>query len=355
VPPSGSAPPGWNQPLLSAAGEFDDLSATFDPIAGGLHIAAAIAVGSGDSRGIVYANGRVLNGGERVTTAPLGQDGLGYDGEPDIAVDADGTVWIVFTRYECAGCTPTISSGVFVTNNVDGAWSEPVQIAGAQAYDPSIVVRGGIAHVTYAFGQMPEQPAYPIYYATNETGSWTSLELAANASLPRLIFDGEGIPVAVYSTTTGIGWTSFPSIDAQGTQEVPGPSGEVDGLFVTLDDSALVHLVYADPSGGLYEEGQHLSGGWTTPVPVNVGRLQLDSVRFAGGGVGVVGTGRGLDEPGAAFVYGSDGRTVPIISGEVTRTDLTGDSNFYSIVYAYAGTVGTAEHGIWFTGHNGGL
>lgn len=328
------------------------MAATFDPIAGGLHIAAAIAVGSGDSRGIVYANGRVLNGGERVTTAPAGQDDLGYDGEPDIAVDTDGTVWIVFTRYDCAGCTPTISSGVFVTNNTAGIWSEPVQVAGAQAYDPSIVVSGGIAHVTYASGQMPEQPSYPSYYATNATGSWTSRELAPNASLPRLILDAAGIPTAAYSTPSGIGWATFLTADGQVTQDVPGPTGEVDGLFVALGETGLPHVVYADPAGGWFDATQQIGGDWSAPVEVRVGNVLLDAIRIAGG-FGVVGSGRGLADGGAYVVFGSIGQTSPIVSGEVTRTDLTGDINAYVFVYAYAGTA--AEHGIWFTVHNGDL
>jgi hypothetical protein len=350
VSPSASASAfayGWTAPALIAPGEFDDLALTIDND-GSAHVAGAVAIGAGDSRGIWYMTNK--SGGwiaEQVTRAPAGQDDEEYDGEPDIAVDVDGTVWIAFTRYDCGGCTPTISNAIYVTNNKGGSWSEIEEVAGSQAYGPSIAAENGIAHLAYAFGQMPEQPSYPSHYATNASGDWVATRIASGAAHPQLAIGPDGVPRVAYATPSGVTVGYFPGADATSFTDVPGPSGEVDALFYSVDALGRTHLVWMGPSLPMHHVFQDTDGTWSEPAAVANDRLRLDAVAGLADG-SLISSARSLDEAvlGPYFTKGLSAEATRLASGETTMTDVAvhGAINF---VYSYAGD--QAVHGIWYT------
>lgn len=345
---------GWSVPELIGAGEFDDVSMAVDA-RGTVHVAAAISIGAGDSRGIVYmtnASGQWTT--EQVTVAPSGQDSEEYDGEPDIAVDpADGSVWIAFTRYDCGGCTPGQSNAILVMNDGSGSWTAPEQVAESQAHDPSLAVSNGVAHLAYAFGQMPGQPNFPSFYATNESGSWVSTQLAPEATLPQLMLEEETldsvppVPVVAYSHPTGVSLTWLLS-DAQTTTTVTGPDSSVEALFLLLDPVGLIHVVWDDGAGVLHDVTVG-DGPSTTGPDLTLNRLLVDGVASLDNGLLV--SARGLDEANLGpWSVGSTGIRTRLVAGETTMTDIAysgrrGDSPHF--VYSYAGD--QADHGIWYS------
>lgn len=335
----------WPLAALVGAGDFDDFDMAVDAT-GGVHIAAAIGIGAGDRRGLVYLTNR--SGGwteEQVTTAPPGQDDLEFDGEPDIAVDADGTVWIAFTRYDCGGCTPTISDGVYVMNNAGGTWSQPEEIAATQAYGPSLDVRAGVAHLAYSSGQMPEGSSYPAYYATNESGTWVSSQFVTGARLAQLALSQGGVAQVAYITATGVSLNSFPSADAFLTSQVPGPGENADGLVHFVDPAGRTHILWSEGSPVMHEVVKDASGRWSEPTDVIFDLLTPDTI--TSDGFELYSSARSFEEGGAWFVLGADATAIQIATGEVVKTDLVTAAGRLYFAYSFAGA--EADHGIWFT------
>jgi hypothetical protein len=342
TPPVGS----WRFPVLTEPGEFDDLALAVDDV-GRAYVAASIAIGAGDSRGIVYlTSSRGSWAAEQVTTAPPGQDGLGYDGEPDIAVAPDGTVWIAFTRYECAGCTPTISSGVYVINNGGGSWSKPEQVGASQSYDPSIAVNSSGAHLAYSFGQMPGLDAYPGFHASNELGSWTSTQLDDNSFRPQIALGRDDIPLVAYGTPRGVTVNSF-VFDSAAFSDVPGPTGEVNALFFTVDKTDRQHVIWEGANLPMQQVIENSDGGWSQSEDVIFDGLQPDTISTYGENGGLISAARSVDQPGAWFVNGTRAAATLLAAGETVKTDVAAGSGFIEFVYSYTGAQG--EHGIWWT------
>jgi hypothetical protein len=335
----------WPVAALVGAGDFDDFDMAVDAD-GGVHIAAAIGIGAGDSRGIIYlTNSSGVWTDEQVTTAPPGQDDLEFDGEPDIAVDAEGTVWIAFTRYDCGGCTPTISEGVYVMSNVGGSWTQPEQIAGSQAYGPSLDVRAGVAHLAYSFGQMPEALTYPVYYATNKSGTWVSTRITTDARLAQVAVGLDGVARVAYITPTGVSLNSFPSADAFLTQQVPGPGENAEGLVHFVDPAGRTHILWSELSPVMHEVVQDQTGRWSEPADVIFDLLTPDTI--TSDGFELYSSARSFDQGGAWFVHGANGTGIQLAPGEVVTTDLVTAAGRLYFAYSLAGT--EAAHGIWFT------
>ena len=348
TPPVGA----WQTPELIEAGEFADVAVAVDASTGAAYVAASIDIGTGDSRGIVYITS---SGGawtsKQVTIAPSGQDDLEYDGEPDIAVGPDGTVWIAFTRYDCGGCTPTLSSGVYVINNAGGKWSKPELVGGPQSYDPSLAVGANGAYLAYASGQMPEASSYPIYFATNESGRWVNTKLDGNNSHPQLALAADGIPRVAFAMETGIEINSFPSPDSEFFEVVPGTTGNVEALFFTIDDAGQAHLVWLGRSLPMQHMVEAPDGRWSQPEDFLLDRLYPDSIATYGGQGELITSATSLDESGAWFVTGPNAAATELAAGETVRTDLAAAPGHIEFVYSYAGDQG--QHGIWLTSTGG--
>lgn len=198
----------WTGPDLVVPGAFSDAALALDA-AGHAHIAAA---GSGtDNQGIWYVtNASGAWAKERVSIPPPveGSEGYEYDGEPSIALDSDGSIWIAFTRWACSQCAPNPSDGIFLVTNAGGTWSEPIQMAGNQTSQPSLVARDGATYLAYAEGMVPGLRSFPVWYRTDSSlvrvarnGSNPQLWLDSNGS-PRILFAAAGIRRAIEDTGT---------------------------------------------------------------------------------------------------------------------------------------------------------
>src|SRR5918995_3467761 len=143
----------WTEPELAAEGRYSQPDVLVDD-EGFVH--AAVAGAGNNNRGIWYLTNST--GGwtiEQASIAPGTGDSEegGYDGEPSIALDEQGNVWIAFTRWTCWECAPNPSVGIFLTTNEQGdAWALPVQVTGDQTNSPSLLVRDGERHFAFAEG-----------------------------------------------------------------------------------------------------------------------------------------------------------------------------------------------------------
>lgn len=208
VGPTSTPATSWTGPELVIPGAFDDTAILVDA-SGAAHVAAAGSVV--DNKGIWYlTNASGTWTSERVSTAPPveGFEGLEYDGEPSIAMDSDGSTWIAFTRWACDECAPNPSDGIFLVTNAGDTWSEPVQMAGNQTSQPSLVARDGATYLAYAEGMVPGLRSFPVWYRTDSSlvrvarnGSNPQLWLDSNGS-PRILFAAAGIRRAIEDTGT---------------------------------------------------------------------------------------------------------------------------------------------------------
>jgi hypothetical protein len=264
---------------LVLAGSFDDVAVAADA-EGHAHVAAGYGV-DGAKRGLVYLTD--VSGtwtSQQITAPPVGQDDLEYDGEPSIAIDTDGSVWIAFTRYQCAGCTPTISDGIFVMSNVSGSWSQPALVDGPQSNSPSIAVSGGVAHVAYAFGQMPEQPSYPVMYATNADGTWSTLGLTAEGRNPSVVIGSDGRPHVAFTSERGIELAIVETGTSSRELVADEPLGS-EAVFVRVDGAGHDVVVWR-PAG---EDAAHTrlrlrasDGTWGTPLELPLGTPRVQAI-----------------------------------------------------------------------------
>lgn len=265
----------WTGPDLIASGSFRETDITVDP-AGVARVAAA---GSGaGNRGIWYlTNSSGTWTSEQVSIPPVepGLDGMQYDGEPSIALDGDGSVWIAFTRWACDDCAPNPSSGIFYVTNAGGTWSDPTQLSGDECSEPSLAVRDGVIHLAYSEGMTPMLSNYPVWYGTDAGGDWALTRLARNGMTPRVVLDGAGLANVLYASTGGQTRTlRFVSQTPEGTfGEAETIPGAIDPYDLELTVDPITGTLWAGWSASS-EDGAHIDAivasrdgaGWSAPL-----------------------------------------------------------------------------------------
>jgi hypothetical protein len=224
----------WTGPELIASGDFNETDVVVDS-QGTVHVAAT---GYGaDIRGIWYvtnASGQWTS--QQVSSPPPAEDGEQGDGEPSIALDSDGSVWIAFSRWTCWQCYPDSPDGTWYVTNASGTWSEPRQIAQAANLSPSLVVRDGIVHVAYnERTNLGHGDDYPIWYSTNASGEWVTIQIARKGYAPRLSLDATGRFQILYVAPNDIRLaTQRPSGDFGAPEALPGSAGG-SGLAMAIE------------------------------------------------------------------------------------------------------------------------
>jgi hypothetical protein len=286
---------GWVGPERISTRNYGELSLVVD-LQGIAHAAAQLR-GS-----IYYLTNESGSWTREQLSAPAGRGMV--DGEPSIARDSDGSLWIAFARGECAEmfCFP---GQIHLTTNASGTWSAPEPIADGDS--PSLVVRDGHVHLAYAARQYVSDVAcssrVPIRYATNASGSWTDERVARHGESPtlqigsdgmaRILFGdylceflgSEGVWYATATTATG----SFTLEAIRGTTS---RSNRVVGLALDAADQPHALFWRFDEDEEEFETTYYAlrdDRGWTEP------RLALD-----------LATGRALtvDRSGAVHILG---------------------------------------------------
>jgi hypothetical protein len=211
---------------------------------------------------------------ERLTTAPAGDRfSRGHDGEPSIALDSDGALWIAFTRSQCHECAPNPSDGIFLLDNRGGRWSEPTEVAGYQNHGPSLVVRDGRVHLAYQHGGVPGLRSYPVLYATDRDGEWTVERVARNGSSPDLEIGPDGMAHIIFSGDDDWLYAVSDGEDRSFAVEPIGGASDVQSARMALDSSAQPHVAWtewgppsdSDVNASGIRLAQRRGGAWTAP------------------------------------------------------------------------------------------
>jgi len=322
---------------------------------GGVGAVHVVAAGSGSqNRGIWYVtNGSGQWIAERLTTLPTGSaDREEYDGEPSIALAADGSVWIAFTRWECRECAPNPSEGVFVMGNPSGSWSDPVRVAKAQSNSPSLDARDGAVHLAYAFGMLPVPgpEEYPTFYGTDAGGGWTFREVAGNADYPQLSVGPDGL-VQVLHLNMGVRLATAESpSSAFAVESVYGDGNEWGPLLGTDTDGRPVAAWTSVANENEVFYSSRFSGSWSPPVAVMDGVLQGLVVDGAGTAHLIASSEAG----GLVYTIGRDAFAEPVslFAGDATRAAMAVDPSGRPHVTFTVGSP-PGERGIWYMAGTG--
>jgi hypothetical protein len=201
----------WLPRVVIAADDPDTLYVLWQEIifSGGSHGGEILFARSGDggetfSAPLNLSNTRHGAGKGRLTAQRWDNGSL------DLAEGPDGTIWAAWTAYE---------GELQVSRSVDGgrSFSEPQQLAGDDsrpARAPSLAVDGdGRVHLAWTLG---EDPAADIHYAVSDRRGDTF-------EAPRAVNETEG---------------------------------HADAPALAVDDSGVVHLVYAESPDGLWQPAQ---------------------------------------------------------------------------------------------------
>ncbi|MEP7379141.1 MAG: hypothetical protein ABI725_06200 [Chloroflexota bacterium] len=185
-------PAAWPAPDRIARGDFAEPAIAVDTN-GAIHIAAT-GTGS-DNQGIWYLTDATGAWVKQEAVAPWSWDPEFESrvDEPTLAIDPiDGSAWIAFTYWQCGDCIPNWPNGIYLVNNVGGAWSQPVQLAGDGVNWPSLAVKDGHAYLacweagdyTHAHGA--------IFFNTDASGAWSAQVVAQKGRSPHLVLDADG-------------------------------------------------------------------------------------------------------------------------------------------------------------------
>jgi hypothetical protein len=281
--PPGPTPPTsdeWTPPVqLSRQGRFHSLALAVDN-AGRAHAAAGI-----EEHGIWYladSDGDWL--AELVAEAPAG----GADRDPAIAVADDGTIHVLFVRWDAwHPCTfecppdPSLLGGLFHAIRTAEGWSEParmpLEVTGEDWVGELDLAHGGDGlHlvVRRTAGESDE-----VWYGHQSDAMWEIEQVTDDGWAPSIGLAADGTPVIAYTRGHEAGY-GIEIASRQGNGFAGSFVDGTAGLFLThlgLDGEGAAHLVLWSEDGSNLHMAQD-DGEWGTPATIgrNVGAAVLD-------------------------------------------------------------------------------
>ncbi len=284
VGPTPSATPtapagGLGPPALVSERRYYDASVLVDA-RGVAHVAAGLG------GGIFYltnAGGSWMR--ERLSTPSGSGRQQGRDAEPSIAMDADGSLWIAFTRLSQETDFGRFPQEIALVNNSSGSWSRPSRLIEGGVHSPSLAVRGGKIHLAYVEGfpvdVIEEDAELPVMYGTDLGGSFAAQRVFRNGDDPQLRLGSDGRSHILFAS---VSWDPGPVRYAVGA----GPSGsftvqdlpdgtdpqagalEPRGVSLAVDGGGQVHALWYtwsdEPAADSALFYSRLSGGnWSAP------------------------------------------------------------------------------------------
>jgi hypothetical protein len=280
APTTVPAPPAFGAPTQISASDLADLRVAIDP-AGAVHV---IGTTEQKGRGLIHlttASGVWTE--DEVTTPPA----RGSDNGIVVATDTDGSLWVLFARYEVWNpcffeCRRPYSrlAGHYVINNASGAWSEPARVPEELGFEQVMAVRDGVLHLVYRLhGDIEVQ----IGFATNSGGEW-QYELVGPGFWPDLALGSAGDPRVVmavgdpgnYSITLALR-----SDDGWHVEAVPDSIGDPTSphLAVNAADATVVQHAHFESNRGYASVLTTFDGtSWSAPVeiaPVGIDEMVL--------------------------------------------------------------------------------
>jgi hypothetical protein len=281
-PRPGSTPgvDGWIGPELVSTRPYSDLSLVVDD--GGVAHAATVL-----NDAVFYVTNETGSWTRERLSRPAG-----FDWDPSIALDDDGSLHVAFTRWppeDPSYCPPDIADcfgpgpeGVYYSTNSSGSWSEPVPLGRRGGNSPSLVVRAGRVHLAYlgnwVIGEL-SGPG-PVRYLTNSAGAWSDERVGTSYGSPVLRLDPDGVARLAYWDVDdedeaelyeprlwyGVANTPAGAFGLEQLSGVPG-AGWVGNLWLDLDGTGAPHLVAEvwSESGDASHYWSLLDGTWGPP------------------------------------------------------------------------------------------
>jgi hypothetical protein len=218
---------------------------------------------------------------------------------PDIAVDSQGTVYVVWQDDTVGGSGllySTLSAG-------DGNWSTPQSISGTSSISasPRIAVdQQGSLHVVWQ-DSIGGEPG--IYWAVRSSdGSWSTPQqitgTSANSSAPDVAVDAQGNPHVVWEEELAEGNTDIIYATKSDesdwlTQNISNDHEGSASPSIAIDDQGNLHVVWqGDPlqiTGGYLDilyTAKPSNGDWSAPVDISHNQRPSAHARIAVDGEG---------------------------------------------------------------------
>ena len=307
---------GWTSPLKILDGHYSNVSMAVDTH-GTTHVAAQ------GKAGIWYVTNKRGSWSRTLVTAASHP---GADADPSLALDGSNHVYIAFGRTGdpcpppdiCGSCSRVEDS---IVTDRSGSFGPPVVIAGCRCHRPSLRVRAGRLNVAYAAdGTAPHGPLseYPVYFATNRSGSWTWSVAAHAGEDPSLRISGDGrARIAYVDWETGVSYVretagGFVKGHEEGIVNGEAPRGGAPDLV--LDAANLPRIAWSDPGAAGADPVQppatqmdrFTTGEWSTDVVTSRWTWQDDEAnRGPAIVIDAAGATHVLVAPGAGGVYHS--------------------------------------------------
>jgi hypothetical protein len=200
------------------------------------------------------------------------EDPNGY-GNPDIAIDNDGSLAIAYDRLVDWGEMGYYASGTFVTTHSGDRWSDPILVEGDSNF-PSVAMRDGTVHVAYGTSlggafDIDCDPVFtlPVGYATVREGSVSDQTVAPAGEPPKLALAADGTPRVVFGSLCG-GEVLFADGSSGTFDDQPIPLGADDTAGdVAIGPDGTVHVLFYRTVDTTTSVGYIAltSEGWTTP------------------------------------------------------------------------------------------
>jgi hypothetical protein len=267
--PAEATPPvpgaaGWVGPTRIATEQYELARLVVDAD-GHAHVAAV------NNNGIFYLTNATGTWTTEQVSTPIDD---GYDGDPSIIVNEEGSATIAFARYSALRCTlrcgPVGSQGIFMVTNDAGSWSDPVAVIEGGGQEPSLQAAADRLHLAYSRGEFGERS---VFFASRENAEWVATEIGEGEA-PSLRVGRDGLPRVAYVDRQG-----RPSLaeteSAAGRFTITRLPGEwtARSALLVIDADDEPHVVFgndanqSDPfCGALHLE--RTKARWTDVVPV---------------------------------------------------------------------------------------
>jgi hypothetical protein len=269
--PATAPPAAWSGPARISERLYDEPALVVDS-AGVVHVAAKL---DGGIFHVTNASGSWTR--ERVSRPPRRNS----DGQPSIAIDRDGTLWIAYTRLLDTelGRFPL---EIHLVNNASGSWSAPRLLADDGANSPSLKVRSGSIYLAWVQGApsdvIDEEATYPVMFGTDRGGRFTTEQVAANGGFPKLELDADGRPHVIYGSpfwveNGGAGYARASGPDGGFSAEsLPAAVGHVRNIALAIDSNGTAHALWSSwPEGAAQPtilHAQRGGSGWSSATAV---------------------------------------------------------------------------------------
>ncbi|MEX1345694.1 MAG: hypothetical protein AB1Z63_13605, partial [Candidatus Limnocylindrales bacterium] len=283
-----SPAPAVPDPELVAIGRFIDPVLGVDPD-GHRHIVAITRVDGPEVGGdLWYATDR--SGAWVARQLLVGQGCEASWGEPDMAIDVDGSVHVVVVDGRPCD-TPSVPDGIHYLTDAgrdSGDFSGPIRIVGARMSDPALVVADGVRYLAYSRAALPGEQDSPAFLRVDPSGQWAVERIADQADDVALQVDASGRIHLVYRDVSGFDRRPLLYTMSRPWHEGLAPPARIPRSRGAMDPSLAVdaagraQATWLTGAAPFVAWSERTDDGWSRPLRPGQGRHHFLGVDDAG-------------------------------------------------------------------------